>query len=87
MDDAKASLLMYTPSRLGTKGSSYGGEDCSFDSNEDEVVPKVDEVSLVEGVFDGALGGDGDEDFVKGEERLEEEAWVEAIEVEVSREM
>nr|GEW67374.1 hypothetical protein [Tanacetum cinerariifolium] len=63
------------------------GEDCSFDSNEDEVVPKVDEVSLVERVFDGALGGDGDEDFVKGEERLEEEAWVEAIEVEVSREM
>ncbi|GJZ25372.1 putative RNA-directed DNA polymerase [Tanacetum coccineum] len=43
------------------------GEDCDFDSNEDEVVPKVDDVSLVEGVFDGAFGGDGDEDFVIGE--------------------
>ena len=28
------------------------------------MVPKVEEVSLVEGVFDGAFGGDGDEDFV-----------------------
>ncbi|GKF97475.1 hypothetical protein Tco_0293296, partial [Tanacetum coccineum] len=28
------------------------------------VVPKVEDVSLVEGVFDGAFGGDGDEDFV-----------------------
>ncbi|GJY71779.1 hypothetical protein Tco_0475482 [Tanacetum coccineum] len=26
-------------------------------------VPKVDEVSLVDGVFEGALGGDGNEDF------------------------
>ncbi|GJX12221.1 hypothetical protein Tco_0202080 [Tanacetum coccineum] len=31
---------------------------------EDEAVPKVDDVSLVDGVFDGAFGGDGDEDFV-----------------------
>ncbi|GKB10994.1 hypothetical protein Tco_0844917 [Tanacetum coccineum] len=38
-----------------------------FDSNEEEVVPKVDDVSLVDGVFDGAFGGDGDEDFVMGE--------------------
>ncbi|GJV07656.1 hypothetical protein Tco_1345312 [Tanacetum coccineum] len=38
-----------------------------FDSNEEEVVPKVDEVSLVDGVFVGAFGGDGDEDFVMGE--------------------
>nr|GEU88677.1 ribonuclease H-like domain-containing protein [Tanacetum cinerariifolium] len=30
-------------------------------------VPKVDDVSLVEGVFDGAFGGDGDVDFVIGE--------------------
>ena len=30
------------------------------------MVPKVEEVSLVEGVFDGAFGGDGDEDFVMG---------------------
>ncbi|GJS01395.1 reverse transcriptase domain-containing protein [Tanacetum coccineum] len=32
-----------------------------------EVVPKVDDVSLVDRVFDGAFGGDGDEDFVMGE--------------------
>ncbi|GJS06481.1 putative reverse transcriptase domain-containing protein [Tanacetum coccineum] len=38
-----------------------------FDSNEEEVVPKVDDVSLVDGVFDGALGGDGEEDVVMGE--------------------
>ncbi|GKC55612.1 hypothetical protein Tco_1083210 [Tanacetum coccineum] len=30
--------------------------DCGFDSNEDEAVPKVDDVSLVDGVFDGAFG-------------------------------
>ncbi|GKA98909.1 hypothetical protein Tco_0826846 [Tanacetum coccineum] len=41
-----------------------GGEDCGLDSNEEEVVPKVDDVSLVDGVFDGAFGGDEDEDFV-----------------------
>ncbi|GKE90640.1 hypothetical protein Tco_1571735 [Tanacetum coccineum] len=29
-----------------------------------EVVPKVDAVSLVDRVFDGAFGEDGDEDFV-----------------------
>ncbi|GJR54603.1 hypothetical protein Tco_1405124 [Tanacetum coccineum] len=43
------------------------GEDCGFDLNEEEVVPKVDDVSLVDGVFDGAFGGDGDEDFIMGE--------------------
>ena len=31
------------------------------------MVPRVDDVSLVEGVFDGAFGGDGDKDFVMGE--------------------
>ncbi|GKF14001.1 hypothetical protein Tco_0055463 [Tanacetum coccineum] len=86
-----------------------GGKDCVFYSNEDEVVPKVDDVSLVDGVFKGAFGGDGDEDFVIIEsvvvsssslvkstksflggmmvsliflEGLEEEAWVEVMEVE-----
>ncbi|GKA16920.1 hypothetical protein Tco_0696757, partial [Tanacetum coccineum] len=44
-----------------------GGKDYGFDSNKDEVVPKVDDVSLVDGVFEGAFGGDGDEDFVIGE--------------------
>ncbi|GJZ91730.1 hypothetical protein Tco_0663795 [Tanacetum coccineum] len=34
---------------------------------EEEVVPKVDDVSLVDGVFDGAFSGDGEEDFVMGE--------------------
>ncbi|GJT09435.1 hypothetical protein Tco_0856477 [Tanacetum coccineum] len=80
-----------------------------FNSNEEEVVPKVDDVSLVDGVFYGAFGGDGEEDFVVGEgvvvsssspymftksclggmivsliflEGLEEEAWVESMEVE-----
>ncbi|GKA31737.1 hypothetical protein Tco_0718042 [Tanacetum coccineum] len=38
-----------------------------FDSNEEEVVPKVDDVSLVDEVFDGAFSGDGDDDFVVGE--------------------
>ncbi|GJR21332.1 hypothetical protein Tco_0969859 [Tanacetum coccineum] len=36
-------------------------------------MPKVDDVSLVDGVFDGVFGGDGEEDVVMGE--------VEAIEV------
>ncbi|GKF94742.1 hypothetical protein Tco_0284442, partial [Tanacetum coccineum] len=31
------------------------------------VVPKVDDVSLVDGVFDGAFGGDEEEDFVMRE--------------------
>ncbi|GKA47500.1 hypothetical protein Tco_0740383, partial [Tanacetum coccineum] len=51
------------------------GEEQGFDSKEDEVVPKVEDVSLV----DGALGGDGDEDF---EIREWEEAWVKAMEKE-----
>nr|GEW57894.1 hypothetical protein [Tanacetum cinerariifolium] len=38
-----------------------------FGSNEEEVVPKVDDVSLVNRVFDGAFGGDGNEDVVMGE--------------------
>nr|GEU95716.1 hypothetical protein [Tanacetum cinerariifolium] len=38
-----------------------------YDSNEEEEVPKVDDVSLVDGVFDGVFGGDGEDDFVMGE--------------------
>ncbi|GJT02380.1 hypothetical protein Tco_0823549 [Tanacetum coccineum] len=34
---------------------------------EEEVVPNVKEVSLVDGVFDGAFGGDGEEEVVIGE--------------------
>ncbi|GJZ05544.1 hypothetical protein Tco_0539337 [Tanacetum coccineum] len=52
------------------------------DSNEKEVVPKVDDVPLVDGVFNGAFGGDGDEDFLIGEEEFEEEACVDAMDVE-----
>nr|GEY26983.1 hypothetical protein [Tanacetum cinerariifolium] len=53
----------------GREGVSFeeGGEDCGFDSNKYEVVPKVDDVSLVDGVFKGAFGGDGDKDFLIGE--------------------
>ncbi|GJS81669.1 hypothetical protein Tco_1306840 [Tanacetum coccineum] len=32
-----------------------------------EVVPKVDDVSLVDRVFDAAFGGEGEEDVVMGE--------------------
>nr|GEU33810.1 hypothetical protein [Tanacetum cinerariifolium] len=32
-----------------------------------EVVPKVDDVSLVDGVFDGAFGREGEKDVVIGE--------------------
>nr|GEY40865.1 hypothetical protein [Tanacetum cinerariifolium] len=33
----------------------------------EEVVPKVDDVSLVDEVFDGTFGGDGEVDVVIGE--------------------
>ncbi|GKC30183.1 hypothetical protein Tco_1037477, partial [Tanacetum coccineum] len=33
---------------------------------EEEVVPNVKEVSLVDGVFDGVFGGDGEEEVVMG---------------------
>ncbi|GJX24056.1 putative reverse transcriptase domain-containing protein [Tanacetum coccineum] len=46
--------------------ATAGGPD-GFDSNEEEVVPKVDDVFLVDEVFDGAFGGDGEEDVVMGE--------------------
>ncbi|GKF00692.1 hypothetical protein Tco_0027615 [Tanacetum coccineum] len=35
-----------------------------FISNKEDVVPKVDDVSLVDRVFDGAFGREGDENFV-----------------------
>ncbi|GJQ96976.1 hypothetical protein Tco_0008115 [Tanacetum coccineum] len=34
---------------------------------EEEVVPKIDDVSLVDGVFNGAFGGEGEKDVVMGE--------------------
>ncbi|GJS48355.1 hypothetical protein Tco_0598476 [Tanacetum coccineum] len=37
-------------------------------SGKDEVVPRVEDVFLwLMGVFDGALGGDGDDDFAIGD--------------------
>nr|GEU55424.1 hypothetical protein [Tanacetum cinerariifolium] len=47
------------------RGGLGGG--CGEGGEGEEVVPKVDDVSLVDGVFDGAFGGDGEEDFVVGE--------------------
>ncbi|GJZ72737.1 hypothetical protein Tco_0636883 [Tanacetum coccineum] len=43
------------------------GEEFGFDSKEDEVVPRAEDVSLVDGVLEGAFGGDGDDDFAMGE--------------------
>ncbi|GJY08741.1 hypothetical protein Tco_0375795 [Tanacetum coccineum] len=39
----------------------------SFDLNEEEVVLKVDDVSLVDGVFDDAFGVEGEEDVIMRE--------------------
>ncbi|GKC28128.1 hypothetical protein Tco_1035422, partial [Tanacetum coccineum] len=63
------------------------GKEFGFDPKEDEVVPRVEDVSLVDGIFDGALGGDGVEDFARGYGfellwRVDEEALLEAIEEE-----
>ncbi|GKB20474.1 hypothetical protein Tco_0854397 [Tanacetum coccineum] len=60
-------------------------EEFGLDSKEDEVVPKVDDVSLVDRVFDGAFGGDGDKDFAIGY-RFDKEASVEAMEEEEEEE-
>ncbi|GJR28603.1 hypothetical protein Tco_1104835 [Tanacetum coccineum] len=43
------------------------GVEVDVEVSEEEVVPKVDEVSLVDGVFDGAFGEEGEEDVVMGE--------------------
>ncbi|GKA36919.1 hypothetical protein Tco_0723484 [Tanacetum coccineum] len=47
---------------------------------DDEVVPRVEDVLLVDGVLEGAFGGKGDEDFAIGE-GLDEEAWVDTMNV------
>nr|GEW27648.1 hypothetical protein [Tanacetum cinerariifolium] len=39
------------------------GEEFGLDSKEDEVVPRVKDVSLVDRVLEGAFGGDGDDEF------------------------
>ncbi|GJU78275.1 hypothetical protein Tco_1275345 [Tanacetum coccineum] len=52
---------------VGGKVETEGGEDCGFDSNEEEIMTKVKDVSLVNGVFDCTFGGEGDDDFIIGE--------------------
>ncbi|GKB20498.1 hypothetical protein Tco_0854421 [Tanacetum coccineum] len=101
--------LIWVNKRIDNKKDKNEQVYPGFDSNEEEVVPKVDDVSLVDEVFDRGFGGDGEEDFVMGEgmvvssssldrstksclggimvsfiflERLEEEACMDAIEVE-----
>ncbi|GJT09425.1 hypothetical protein Tco_0856467 [Tanacetum coccineum] len=72
-------------SRKGLVGYGEGvvleekGEEFGFDSKKDEVVPRVEDVSLVNGVFDGTFGGDGDDDFDIGDamRRLEWKPWKE----------
>nr|GEV13835.1 hypothetical protein [Tanacetum cinerariifolium] len=59
-------------SNMLSRGVIEKGEEHGLDSKEDEVVPKVEDVSLVDGVFDGTLGRDGDKDFAIGE-RAEED--------------
>ncbi|GJT99788.1 hypothetical protein Tco_1110127 [Tanacetum coccineum] len=44
-----------------------GGDEVSRFSNEEVVFSWLDEVSLVDGVFNGAFGGVGDEELVVGE--------------------
>ncbi|GJZ65068.1 hypothetical protein Tco_0621764 [Tanacetum coccineum] len=59
-------VLYQISSRFAVRGAMLKDLIC-FDSNEEEVVPNVEEVSLVEGVFDGAFGGDGEEEVIMGE--------------------
>ncbi|GKD83087.1 hypothetical protein Tco_1349926 [Tanacetum coccineum] len=42
------------------------GEEFGLDSKDDDVVPKLKDVSLVDGVLEGAFGGEGDEGFAIG---------------------
>ncbi|GJR29212.1 hypothetical protein Tco_1105444 [Tanacetum coccineum] len=61
---------------IGTRNRVMSRRDRLWSRNsgcEEEVVPKVEDVSLVDGVFDGAFGGEGEEDIVMGE-GLEEDA-------------
>nr|GEW03759.1 hypothetical protein [Tanacetum cinerariifolium] len=44
-----------------------------FDSKKDEVVPRVEDVFLVDRILEGAFGGDGDDDFAIGDEAMDSE--------------
>ncbi|GJR41332.1 hypothetical protein Tco_1217016 [Tanacetum coccineum] len=54
------------------------GEEFCLDSKEDEVVPRVEDVPLVDGVLEGAFGGEGDDDFAMGEVSLK--GWIKKLE-------
>nr|GEV77709.1 hypothetical protein [Tanacetum cinerariifolium] len=54
------------------------GEEFGLNSKEDEVVPRVEDVSLVDGVLEGAFGGEGDDDFAMGEVSLK--GWMKKLE-------
>ncbi|GKD51827.1 hypothetical protein Tco_1280803 [Tanacetum coccineum] len=102
----RAAYQRASPSESGFK---VLGEASMISSRKGLDVLKVDDVSLVDEVFNGAFGGDRDEDFVMGSgvvvpsfllvkstksclggmmvsliflEGLDEEAWVEAMDVE-----
>nr|GEY21035.1 hypothetical protein [Tanacetum cinerariifolium] len=66
-DRLEVSLLELLSRLLRTLFGKKGTTVFSRNKGEDEVVPKVDDVSLVEGFFNGAFGEDGDKDFVMGE--------------------
>ncbi|GJT87616.1 hypothetical protein Tco_1069333 [Tanacetum coccineum] len=65
LDHLKQDQTMLVIKRFSERKKDFqrlaGGGPDGFDSNEEEVVPKVDDVSLVDGVFDGAFGGEGEE--------------------------
>ncbi|GJS49285.1 retrovirus-related pol polyprotein from transposon TNT 1-94 [Tanacetum coccineum] len=64
-----ASQIPLTPSK--TQGEDVTifekGEECGFDSKEDDVVARVEVLSLVDGVLEGAFCGEGDDDFTIGD--------------------
>ncbi|GJZ16633.1 hypothetical protein Tco_0552756 [Tanacetum coccineum] len=43
------------------------GDEFSHDSKDDDIVPKVEDVPLVDGFLEGTFGGEGDGDFSMGE--------------------
>ncbi|GJU50672.1 hypothetical protein Tco_1220227 [Tanacetum coccineum] len=43
------------------------GDEFSLVSNDDDVVPRVEDVPLVDGFLEGAFDGEGDKDFSIGE--------------------
>nr|GEX18647.1 retrovirus-related Pol polyprotein from transposon TNT 1-94 [Tanacetum cinerariifolium] len=65
------SHIKRTLGRLKDTGKDDFGVEVDMRVLEEEIVPKVDDVSLVDGVFDGAFGRDGEEDVVMGEEAME----------------